>query len=207
MKDSALKGTLYRGIAKTTQGNIELLESLKEKGDVYTGIGKIIAVYPEAMTCDIETQNGSLCSNVPLLSKCGLEDDEVWGELELPSVDSYVVIGFVENRSSFPFILGTFYPYSNSKYGSGQVPVNSSSKQFTKKLLEKIDPKVYRKIYKSGTTIEVQEDGTLILETPDGTYFQIDATSGLFKIEDSNGNIIESTSSSVKINGNLEVLQ
>ena len=57
--------------------------------------------------------------------------------------------------------------------------------------------------------MEVQEDGTLIIETPSGTVLKLDETSGSehFEITDANGNVITSEPTKVVINNNFEVLQ
>lgn len=199
-------GRKFKGIPKTRQAGIERME-LPWTDKVETSLGRITATYPERMTCDIETSNGAVQNNVPVLAHGGLEVDKVWGTLELPSVDSYCVIGFIEGRESFPFILGTFYAYAHNLFQSKQVPVNSGNKTKTLKLLENISDKVYRKIFKSGTTIEVKDDGTIQVETPSGTLLEIDESdSGTVTIS-ANGNTLVMGSSSVLINGNLEILQ
>jgi len=224
MKSSPINGSLYKGIARTSQALAERLEKLPGIDLTHSDTAQVKAINTDAMTCDILNSNGYLMKNVPIAANCGLEDGEVWGEIEYPSIDQWVIIEFLGERESFPIIRGTIYPYSNSKYQGSQKPVNSSNKAFTKKLLEKISPKVYRRIFKSGTSVEVKEDGTLIVETPDGTYVQIDATNKSFHVEDKNGNkivssssgmtltdknnnVIEMGSSSVKINNNFEVLR
>lgn len=219
-----INGTRYKGVAETTQAIGERLKNIVGKDITQSSIARVVEAYPNTMTCDIESSNGMLITNVPLLTKCGLEKDEVFGEIELPSKDTYVVVANVGGKESFPFIIGTFYPYSTNKYQSGQKAVKSNNKQFTLKLLEDIAKTVFRKIFRSGTSVEVMEDGTFVLETPSGTYITINETneniiiedkhgnittmdSAGMRLEDKNGNTIEMGSSSVKINNNLEVLQ
>jgi hypothetical protein len=66
--------------------------------------------------------------------------------------------------------------------------VNSESKQFTKKLLEADKPLEDRYIFKSGTTVQIEEDGGVIIEVPSGTYIHIDEANGKILIEDQHGN-------------------
>ena len=195
MSDSIFKGKSFRTHAVTTQGLSEQINQMKNMEKMNLSIGTIENVYTKSMTCDVVTSDGIINTNIPLLTDCGVIDDEIYGELKLPVKGTSVILGFIEGKESFPFILGTFVPY------------NSSSKQFTKKLLEDgLDSKVFRRIFKSGTTIEIQENGTTIIELPCGSYIKLD-NSGTFIIEDSKGNKIESSTSSITINNNLEVLQ
>jgi hypothetical protein len=186
--DSAMQGSYYKkGIARTSQSLSERIALLPGADAARVGIAKILDVYTETMTCDIETPNGSISSNVPVLTRCGLENDEVWGEVELPSIGSHVIIIFIEGRESFPVILGTLFPYGNNKYQSGQTPVASADKAFSLKLLEKLDQKLYRRIFKSGASVEVKEDGTILIETPSGTSVQIDETAKKITVEQKDG--------------------
>jgi hypothetical protein len=224
MKQATTGTTFKGGHTDVTQSMIERMESMSGRDIVPSNVAKVIATYPKAMTCDIETSNGMIVQNVPVMTRCGLIEEEVFGVLDLPEIDSYVLVMQLGDRESFPIIIGTLIPYNNKLYQGSQVPVNSADKQFTLKLLEDVSDKVYRRIFKSGTTVEVQEDGTIILETPDGTYIKIDSTNSEITVEDintnkiilnsdginiddANGNNIEMGSSSVMINGNLEVLQ
>jgi len=200
-------GTSFRGFPKTSQRIVEQMELLPGVDSAQVSIARVTAVYPDRMACDVESSNGLEHINVPILTRCGLEADEVWGELELPSIDSRAIVLFIEGKESFPVIIGTLYPYAYSKYQKGQTTVNSVNKAFTKKILEDVDPKVYRKVFKGGTTIEVQEDGTLIIEAPSGAYIQLDEANNKLKIEDANGNTFSMETGKVVINGNLEVLQ
>jgi len=224
MNTQALKGTAYGSVARTSQAMQEILSFNAGKDLVRSSIAKVLKSYAKTMTCDLLNASGAVNYNVPILTINGLEKSEVWGTLELPSVDSYVIVDFIGGRDSFPIIIGSIIPYGVNEYQSSQKPVNSDNKQFTKKLLEDVDPKTYRKIFKSGTSIEVQDDGTLIIETPDGSYFTLNATDKTFiledktgnkitttangmKIEDKNGNVFDMNSTGVKINSNFEVLK
>jgi len=199
MNEQALKGTAYGDTARTSQTLSETLAYNSGKDLVKSSVAKVIKSYAKTMTCDILNAGGSVNYNVPIMTISGLEDTEVWGELELPSIDSYVVINFLGDRESFPIIVGTIIPYSTNEYQARQKPVNSDNKQFTKKLLEDVDPKTYRKIFKSGTSIEVQDDGTLIIETPDGSYFTLNATDKTFILADKTGNKIITTANGMTV--------
>lgn len=218
-------GRVFRhgSIAKTSQAGVDFNSAMHKTEDVRITLGFVQQVNPEEMTCDVTTGkntikggqvtqvNGILHKHVPIMTKCGLDDStskQVWGEFELPAIGSTVVLLFILGKESFPIILGTIYPYANSLFNSDQNPVSSTNKQFTKKLLENnLDAKTYRKIFKSGTSLEVESNGTIVIETPSGAYFELDETNNVFKIQDKNNNVIVSTSNSVKINGNLEILQ
>jgi hypothetical protein len=207
MKRKTLSRKRFKGFSSSSQGSIEKIDVFKKFSDASLTICEVTKVRMKNMSVDIKTNNGVPIKNVPIVTKGGLENDEVWGELEVPSVGSYVIIAFINDNEEAPIMIGTILPYLHTLYQTEQVPVNTASKAFTKKLLEDIDPAIYRKIFKSGTTIEVQEDGTIILEVPDGSYVKLDSTAGTFYIEDSSGNVIQSDATKVTINGNLEVLQ
>lgn len=208
MKRKTMPGTAYRGFPKTSQGSLERVETiLPGLGKAEVTIAKVVDVHTDRMTVDVISNNGLRVKNVQLMTKGGLENGEIWGEMEVPSIDQRVVVAFLHGREDAPFVIGTIFPYNFSKYQSGQTAVNSDSKQFTTKLLEDVDPKAYRRIFKSGTTVEVKADGTITIETPSGTYFQINEDSGDTTIEDQHGNTIVMSTSNVTINGNLEVLQ
>lgn len=164
----------------TRQASIERLENVLPNIDsAKTTIGEVKFVHMDRMTVDIQTNNGMTVKNVQILTKGGLVDTEVWGELEVPEVGTSVVVAFINGNAGYPFILGYLFPYGYSKYQSNQTPVNSGSKAYTKKLLEDVDPKTYRRIFKSGTTVEVKADGTTIIETPSGDHVKINGTGGI----------------------------
>lgn len=181
-------------------------------------IAQIISTYPERMTCDIETVDGELISNVPVLTRGGLVDGKPYGEISLPVIGDYVIVIYGSYGTRHKIIIGTFFPYLANEL-SKEV-VNSDSKQFTKKLFEGT-PLSYRRIFPSGTTVEIAENGDVTIEHPNGTFVTIDESvtvtdhnansivmeSSGVTVSDSNGNTIDMGSSSVTINGNLEVLQ
>jgi len=227
MRGVGLPGRLLDSsvIADTYQGSAQSAEQTQKLTKASSFVAKILAVYSEKMACDIETWNGSTKYMVPILTKGGLNaNDEVYGELELPEVGDTVVVDFLEGREGMPMIVGTVLPFYNKYFQDNQTPANSANKAFTLKLLEKSKLKTYRKIFRSGTTVEVQEDGSLIVETPSGIYIQLDEANGVIKVSDPNGNIftidsngiviedkngndITMTTGKVTINGNLEVAQ
>ena len=195
-------------LASTTQAGIERLRKYKKGANfVLSNIAKIKAVHSDRATCDIQSWSGAATYNVPVRTKGGLIDDEVYGELDLPTVGDHVIVSFLGNNESDPIIEGTLLPYLHSKFQSSQTPVDSSSKQFTKKLLESEKEKTYRKIFKSGTTMEVSEDGSYIIETPSGSYIRINEDSSGDIIIEANGNKFSMESGKVVINDNLEILQ
>jgi hypothetical protein len=196
-------------------------------------LATVEAVHTETMTCDVvagprELQNkkiGFRLKNLPVITAVGIDEDEqIYGTNDLYEVGTLVIVLPIGSAHTTYVILGALAPYLYSAFKSGQTPVNSSNKQFAQKLLEPLE-KLYRKIFRSGTSVEVLEDGTIQIETPSGTYIQIDEANGVvtiedqhtnivtldsngMKLEDTNGNVIEMGTTSVIINGgNLEVLQ
>ena len=185
-------------------------------------IAEVIAVYSERMSCNLKTTDGQKLYNIPVMTEAGMIGNEVYGTFEIPAVGDYVIVMYAAYSNSHKVIVGTFVPYLSPEFNSDAV--NSGSKSYTLKLLEADKPLEYRKIFKSGTTIHVETDGSFTLETPSGMYIKIDETAGTTTIEDSHGNIIDMASTgitiddangnnvtmgaaSVTINGNLEVLQ
>lgn len=145
--------------------------------------------YSDRMACDLQNWDGSILYNVPVMAKGGIDSSgEIWGEMETPQVGDYVVGSFIGPYLSNPIIIGAFFPYLMDKFQNGQTPENSGSKQFTKKLLEANKLKTFRRIYKSGTTVEVGEDGTVTIETPTGSYIQMKESDGTITL-DSSGKI------------------
>ncbi len=199
MKVNTLPGKRFKAFATTRQGSIERLEKVLPNIDsAKTTIGKVVFIHMARMAVDVETNNAVIVKNVQILTKGGLIDNEVWGELETPSIGTRVVIGFIGGDAGFPFIMGYVFPYGYSKYQSNQTPVNSGSKVYTQKLLEDVDPKYYRRIFKSGTTLEVQADGTMIIETPSGSFLNIQESDG--KI------IIDASGDEIQLNGSSKSL-
>jgi hypothetical protein len=207
MNKKTLPGKRFKSFVSSSQSSVEKLSVYSKISSVSIAVCEVTKVRSKNMTADVLSNNGIPIKNIPIITKGGLIDDEVWGELELPCVGSFVIVAFIGGDEGSPFILGTLLPYLNSLFQSNQTVVNSTSKTYTTKLLEEIDTKVYRKIFQSGTTIEVDEDGTLVIETPGGAVIKLDESAGEIVLEDSNGNDISMETGKVVINGNLEVLQ
>lgn len=207
VSDLPVKRYSRKRIAITNQKNINQLEKSLKSDRAEPYIALIKKVYADRNACDIQTISGSTQHNIPVKTRAGLIDDEVYGELDMPAVGDRVLVDFIQGRESLPYIDRTVIPYLNPKYQSNQVPVNTGSKQFTKKLLEEGKENHYRKIFKSGTTLEVEADGTFIIETPSGAFIRINEASSEINIEDMNGNVFKMESGKVTINGNFEVAQ
>ena len=197
------------GLASVTQNAFNTTKRTSSLGPVRLFIATILKVYTDRYTCDVETADRALLTNIPLMSRGGLINNEIFGVFEPLLPDTSVIVASVGATGEQKFILGTLYPYINPHYQRDQVPVNSDNKAYTKKLLEGNLSLSYRRVFPSGTTMEVQEDGTLIIETPSGTVLKLDETSGSehFEITDANGNVITSEPTKVVINNNFEVLQ
>lgn len=159
-------------------------------------VGKVRKVHSDRHAVDIETAAGLIVKDIPVKTKAGLISNEVYGELDLPAVGNYVIVQFLQNRESHPYVDGTIIPYLNGKYQSEQTPVNSTSKGHTKKLLESGKENVYRRIFKSGTTLEVDDDGTIVIETPKGGVITIDESSEHIEITPSGSGTVRLKGSS-----------
>jgi len=213
------------GVNNARQAGTDKLDALMKSDRVEMSLAEVLAVYSDRNTCDIKSlRTGGKHKDVPCLTKGGLIDDEVYGEIDLPAVGDRVILMFLEGRETLPMIVGFIFPFLYSKYASG-TPVKSGSKAHTTTFFEENKPKTYKKIFKSGTTIEAKEDGSLVIETPGGNYIYINETDGELIIEDvtnsnkitmdssgmlledANGNDIAMVAGKVTINGNLEVAQ
>lgn len=199
----------------------------KETPDLFPFFATVKNTYSDRMTCDLMVEStGEVFKNVPLMTQAGLDStNKVYGEIDLPQVGAIVVVDFVGPYVRQKVIVGTIIPYLFSHFQGSQTPVNSSSKAYTLKLLEKNKPNTYRKIFNSGTTMEVGEDGTLIIETPSGSLVLVDEGNKVVKVydkmngntilmdntgiklTDKNSNNITMGSGKVTINGNLEIDQ
>lgn len=185
-------------------------------------MAQVVQVYSDRMTCDVKTNDGQTLFNIPVLVKGGFVAGKPYGEIDLPAVDDYVIVFYAGFGMRQKAILGTILPYLVNEFNKDAV--NSADKQFAKKVLEKDKPLEYRRVFKSGTTLQVEEDGRIVIETPDGTYVFVGGDDKVVKLEDSHGNIItidsagmiledkngndiSMVSGKVTINGNLEVLQ
>lgn len=182
-------------------------------------IAQVVRTYSDRMTCDITTPDGQSLPNIPILTRGGLVDEEPYGEVCLPMADDYVIVMHVSYGARHKAIIGTILPYLANEMTKDAV--ESGGKQFTKKLFEANTPRSYRRVFPSGTSVEIDDDGYVTVELPNGTYIQIDdeveiedqhgnvvvmGSSGI-TVEDTNGNEIEMGTTSVTINGNLEVLK
>jgi len=154
-------------------------------------MAQVTAVHGDRYTCDVKTVNGTETKNIPVLAKNGLINGEVFGEYDLPAVEDWVTVIHIGNTANQPAILNmTIYPYLMAEYGSAQVPVSSVLKTFTKKLLEEGTEGTYKRVFKSGASIEIQDDGTIVLETPSGSVIEMDETTGI-NVTDKNGNSVQ----------------
>ena len=218
-----MKSKAQREDIQVRQGALNFVKRTTMRGEAHAPFfAKVTQVYSDRMTCDIETLEGLEIKNVVILTKGGLVGDEPYGEVCLPAIDDYVVVAYASYGQRHKAVIGTILPYLVNEFTKDAV--NSGSKQFTKKLFEEDKPLGYKRIFKSGTTVELEEDGGIIVETPSGTYIKISETdseviiedqhgniftldsSGVV-VEDTNGNNITMESGKVTINGNLEVLQ
>ncbi len=90
-------------------------------------MAKIIQVYSDRMTCDIESIDGIPMNNVPILTKGGLVDGEAYGEIDLPALNDYVIVGFSSHGRGHKVIIGAIFPYLVNEFMKDAV--NSGSKQ------------------------------------------------------------------------------
>jgi len=187
----------------------------------YPFFARVTNTHADRMTCDIETVDKYVLINVPVLTKAGTVDEAPYGVMSLPVIDDWVLVIHAGPHARQEIIIGTFIPYLERSFN--EAPVNSSSKAYSTALLEAGKELHDRYIFKSGASVEVEEDGSIVIETPSGAYVRIDETtneilvvdqydnkvtmdSSGMKLEDKNGNDI-TMGATVTINGNLEVLQ
>jgi hypothetical protein len=201
-----MKAKAQREDIQVSQSAINFIKRSTMTGEEHSPfLAKVNQVYSDRMTCDIETLDGAAIANVPVITKGGLVNGEVYGEVCLPAVNDYVVIDYASYGQRHKVIRGTILPYLVNEFIKNAV--NSSSKQFTKKLFVAGKPLEDRRIFKNGVTVEASEDGSVIVETPSGAYIRMDETAGEVHIVDSNGNSFDMVAGKVTINNNLEVLQ
>ena len=150
---------------------------------------RVTSTYSERMACDILTLDGQGMNNVPVMTDCGLVGEEPYGTVDLPAVGDYVVVSYASYGNGHAVILGTIIPYLANAFIADAV--NSAEKTYTKKLLEPGKPLGYRKIFKSGATVQVDEDGKIIVETPDGTSIVMGGGAKVLTLTDSSGNVVE----------------
>lgn len=193
-------------------------------------IAQVVKTYSDRMTCDIKTPDGQALDNVPVLTRGGLVDGKPYGEVCLPAVEDYVIVLHATYGDRHKVIIGTVLPYGTKEFAAA--PVNSDNKATATKLLEPDKAIDYRRVFKSGLSVLVEEDGTLTAETPDGTLIKISAADGAvtltatgtvtitdgegssiaisggdITLTDSGGNTVAMSGSSVMINSNLEVMK
>ena len=167
-------------------------------------IAQVTKVYSQRMTCDLKTYDGQLLYNIPIMTNAGTIEGAPYGTVSLPANKDYVVVMYASYGTRHKVIIGTVIPYLANEFS--KAPVNSANKQFATEMLEKDKPLEYKRIFKSGTSLLVEEDGTISIETPSGMYIRLNEAAGELKFE-ANGNDITMESGKVTINGNLEVLQ
>jgi len=168
-------------------------------------IAQVIEVYSQRVTCDLKTHDGQVLQNIPVMSQAGTIAGAPYGTVSLPAIEDFVVVMYASYGTRHKVIVGTIFPYLANEFS--KPPVNSGSKTTATTMLEADKPLEDKIILKSGTSVLIEEDGTITIETPDGTFFKLDVAAGTFELTDSNGNTIVSSASTVTINGNLEVDQ
>jgi len=218
------------GALKVFQSGVMHAENKqKQPVDVATYNAKVVAVYTDRGTCDIQSST-ELSRNVPISCKAYKDSTtgHIWGEIEYPQKGDWVLVQPLDRFNRKKLIIDTIAPYLMREFNDGQIPINSTNKSFTKKLLEAVDI-VFRKIFRSGTSLEIQADGSYILETPSGSLFRIDEAGKQitllqkdgtktcivtlsdtgFQVQDSGGNSIvsDTTAKTITVNGNFEVDQ
>lgn len=189
----------------------------------------VLVVYTDRGTVDVETSIEP-SRNIPLLLNFSMNKTtgKIRGEVEYPQVgDEVLVVPLDPANQRRVALFGSVVPYLMDKIQSSQVVENASNKAFTLKLFEPGLEKVYRRVFPSGTSLEVKADGTLIYETPAGSLIQIDEAAGVTKITqkagstvssiilqasglsvtDAKGNTIMANNTKLTINGNLEISQ
>jgi len=207
-KGFTMPGGFYKGPALAFQGSMMASEKMRRIPITISEIVQVAEVNSDEGRCKCRTDTTDLV-DIPMLTKGGLVDGEVYGELDMPCVDDLVVVGFLGGNSNQPYILGVIIPYLDPAWGQDNVAVNSGSKAYTKKLLEAGKEGHYRKIHKSGTTVEIMEDGSAVVETPKGMFVYLDdANDKIIAQVESGVDIVMEKGVGVNICGtNLEVLK
>ena len=142
-----------------------------------TAVAQVLATYSDRVTCDVRLLEGLELRNVPVGTDCGVieigGEKKVYGKIELPIVRNYVMILFIGGR---PMIIGNTFPFLNELFleekqllaGPNDITgPEMERKEYTTKLLEKDKPKTYKRVFPSGTTLEIDDDGSVFLETID----------------------------------------
>lgn len=146
----------------------------------YPFMAKVLVAYSGNNTCDLQTPDGVTIRSIPVMTVAGIVDGKVWGTVDLPSENDWVIVDFMGDSEGHMVVVGTIVPFMAREFRGDAV--NSSGKTHTKKLLEVGKKKTYRAILKSGTTLEVSEDGTVILETPSGSLVRLKESDGKIEI-------------------------
>ena len=155
-------------------------------GTFFPFIAQVETIYSERVTCDVVTADGQRIPNVPIKCKAGTVDGSPYGEIDFPAEGDFVIVEPASYGKQQRVITGTYIPYLSEEFS--KPPVNSENKQFATKMLEEGKPSDYKRIFKSGTSISVEEDGTITIETPSGSYLRFNETNGVLEIKDSHGN-------------------
>lgn len=188
-----------------TQGSLNYAKSSGSVSDTLYSkfLAKVTARHSDRMTCDIQTTDGQLVYNVPMVTTAGLVDNKPYGIFDLPEIDDWVIVDRAGQGERKKVIVGTFIPYLTNEFNDDAV--NSSNKAYTLKLLEAGKEMHYKRIFKSGTSVEIEEDGTIVVETPSGRYVRIDETAGSTVVSDPDGNSVTLDSNGIILsdtNGN-----
>lgn len=125
---------------------------------------QIIKAYPEKMSYDVKDFVGFQYKLVPQLSLVGaVKNEGTYGNVEMYAEGSHVVVLFV---GMLPMIIGSVVAYDATDYQ--QEAIGDDSKQYSRRLLNN-DRKAYRKILRSGTSVEVTGEGEIRIETNSGS--------------------------------------
>lgn len=165
-------------------------------------IAKVTNSYSDKMTCDLQTLDGQPLKNIPVMNNAGVVDGAPYGEINLPEVGDYVIVMYAAYGNRHKVVIGTITPYLSNVFSKDAV--NSSNKTFAKKVTESGVTKERRIIFKSGASVQVQKDGTIIVEAPNGMYIQMDVANSKINMANGNSTVIMETSK-VTINDNLQV--
>lgn len=183
------------------------LRNPMKPGVFFPFIAQVEKVYSERMTCDVLTADGQRLPNIPVKCKAGTIDGSPYGEVDLPAEGDFVIVSQSSFGKQQRIIEGSYIPYLSEAFS--KPPVKSANKQFDTVMLEEDKPIDYKRIFKSGTSISVVEDGTITIETPSGTYFRINETDGIWELKDSHGNAYTMNADGIVIsdlNGNTYTL-
>ena len=131
-------------------------------------IGQVQTTYSDRMTCDVTLLEGLQLFNAPIYTRAGTVDDgKVYGEVDLPVEKDYVIVLFIGGR---PMVFGTYIPFLNELFAEDSQTLagpDNIQKTRTLKLLESDKPLTYKRVFPSGDTIEIDDDGSYFLEIID----------------------------------------